>query len=224
MTGYVDAAATRGYRIHSCKIGGDDVALDKVRVRTLIGHLPEAGALTLDVNRAWLPDQAIQVMNDAPDASIYVEQPCETMDQCLHVRHHIRNPMVLDENIHTIQDIAYAWRHGICEAIGLKVGRVGGLTRARRIRDFCVAMGIRMNIEDTGGTVLADTAAVHLAQATNPIFRRATWLCHDMCEPDIAPGQGARNTYGETSAPDLPGIGVEPEISGLGQPVAQYLR
>jgi len=222
MLTYVDNAVSRGYRIHSCKIGGEDIALDRARAQALAAHLPDAGALTLDVNRAWLPDQAIQVMNAVEGRSIYFEQPCETLDECLQVRRLTSNPIILDENIHTIHDIAHAWRCRICEAIGLKVGRVGGLTKARKIRDFCVAMGIRMNIEDTGGSVLADTAAVHLAQSTSTIHRRATWLCHDMCDVDIAPGQGARNASGETDAPDLPGIGVDLDGIEPGQWVAEY--
>ncbi|NES46451.1 MAG: hypothetical protein F6K20_35825 [Moorea sp. SIO2C4] len=52
--------------------------------------------------------------------------------------------------------------------------------------------GIRMNIEETGGSVIADTAAVHLAQATPRMFLRATWLCNDMLTIDTATG-GARN-------------------------------
>ena len=110
----------------------------------------------------------------------------------------------------------------VCEVIGLKVGRVGGYTKARRIRDFCVAMGLRMNIEDTGGSVLADTAAVHLAQSTPVTHRRGTWLCHDMLSVDTAPGQGARNQMGQTVAPEQSGIGVEPDLEVLGAPVASY--
>ncbi|HMB74758.1 MAG TPA: enolase C-terminal domain-like protein, partial [Kiloniellaceae bacterium] len=93
---------------------------------------------------------------------------------------------------------------------------------ARRIRDFCVNMGLRLNIEETGGSVLADTAAVHLAQSTPDTHHRGTWLCHDMLSLDLAPGQGARNNGGTTQAPDLPGLGVEPDRSILGDPVAVY--
>ena len=39
---------------------------------------------------------------------------------------------------------------------------------------------------------------------------------------DTAPGQGARNQGGFTRAPALPGIGVEPDVAVLGEPVAVY--
>lgn len=177
---------------------------------------------TFDVNRAWLPDQAIRVMHAVRDCDGYYEQPCQTYDECLTVRRATVQPIILDECIHTYQDLVRAQADRACEAIGLKIGRVGGLTKARRMRDFCVAMGMRMNIEDTGGSVLADTAAVHLAQATPATHLRATWLCHDMLSVDTAPGQGARNTNGTTRAPDAPGIGVEPIPDALGDPIAVY--
>ena len=55
------------------------------------------------------------------------------------------------------EDLVRAHHDQACEGIGLKPNRVGGLTKARRIRDFCVQTGLRLNIEDTGGTALADT-------------------------------------------------------------------
>ena len=35
------------------------------------------------------------------------------------------------------------------DAVNLKISKVGGLTRARAIRDLAVSAGIAMNIEDT---------------------------------------------------------------------------
>jgi L-alanine-DL-glutamate epimerase-like enolase superfamily enzyme len=43
-----------------------------------------------------------------------------------------------------------------------------------------------------------------------------------MVSVDPAPGQGARNIDGCFTAPDSPGIGVEPDPALLGQPVAIY--
>ena len=93
-------------------------------------------------------------------------------------------------------------------------------TKARRIRDLCVQNGIRMNIESTGGTALADTVAVHLAQSTSPRHLRATWLCHEMLTVDPIEA-GARNLGGFTRAPESPGLGAEPIVEEL-EPVATY--
>ncbi len=220
MVGLIAAARAKGYRIHSCKVGAD-VAMDIERIRAIAGSLPAGESVTYDVNRAWLPDQAIQVMNAARDVPAYYEQPCETYEECLAVRRATSQPIILDETIQVFGDLLRAQRDGACEAIGLKIGRVGGLTKARRMRDFCVSTGLRMNIEETGGSIIGDTAAAHLAQSTPETHRRATWLSHDMIAVDTAVG-GARNEGGVTHAPEGPGLGVEPYEEVLGAPVMAF--
>jgi L-alanine-DL-glutamate epimerase-like enolase superfamily enzyme len=220
MLASIARAREKGYRIHSCKVGAD-VSLDVERIRVIAGTLGSGESATFDANRAWLRDQAIQAMNATRDCGGYFEQPCETYEDCLAVRRATEQPIILDECIHAFADLLRAERDRACEGLGLKIGRVGGLTKARRMRDFCVATGIRMNIEETGGSVIADTAAVHLAQSTPQTHRRATWLCHDMVTVKTARG-GARNDGGVTRAPEAPGLGIEPIAQVLGAPVAVY--
>ncbi len=210
----------QGYRIHSPKIGSD-VDEDVARIRAIAAALPPGDSVTFDANRAMLADQAIRLMHQTRDIDAYFEQPCETYDECLMVRRATSQPIILDEIIVDYADVVRAQADRACEAIGLKIERVGGLTKARRIRDLCVQTGIRMNIEATAGSVLADTVAVQLAQATPARFRRGTWLCHEMLTMDPCEG-GARNLGGHTRAPDAPGLGVEPRLEFLGAPVAVY--
>ena len=217
----IERYRAKGYRVHSCKIGGSQPGPDIERVRAISAALGADESAAFDVNRAWLPETAIQVMTATVESGGVFEQPCETYDECLAVRRRTVQPIYLDEGIHAFADLLRAQRDGACEGIGLKIGRVGGLTKARMLRDVCLATGIRMNIEETGGSVIADTGAVHLAQATPATHRRGTWLCHDMLSTDPAEG-GARNESGITHAPDRPGLGVEPNPEALGEPVAIY--
>ena len=197
------------------------VARDIECIKRLTAALRAGESLTFDANRAWTPDEAIRVMNQTEPVDAYFEQPCETFEQNAMVRRATRQPIILDESIKDYQDIVRASREMVCEAIGLKINRVGGLTKARRIRDFCVEAGIVMNIEETGGSALADSGAVHLAQATPTSHLRATWLCQDLLALDPIIG-GSRNHNGETTAPKAPGIGAEPNLEMLGDPVAVY--
>lgn len=215
----IDRARARGYRVHSPKVGSG-VDADIERVRVLGARVPTGDSLTFDANRAWLPDEAVRVMRATEDVDAYFEQPCETYEESLRVRRATRQPIILDESIQTFADLQRAVVDGACEAIGLKINRVGGLTKARRMRDFCVRNGMRMNIEPTGGSALADTAAVHLAQATPARHLRATWLCHEMLTVDPIEG-GARNLGGFTRAPEEPGLGAVPRVDLL-EPVEEY--
>jgi L-alanine-DL-glutamate epimerase-like enolase superfamily enzyme len=216
----LERARAKGYRTHSAKIGSG-VADDIQTIRAIDGALELGESMTFDVNRAWLPDDAIRVLSATADVDAYFEEPCATYDESLSVRRRTSQPMILDETIKTYGDAHRAIADRACEAIGLKINRVGGLTKARKIRDLCVEAGIRMNIEETGGTSLADTAAVHLAQSIPASHRKATWLCHEMLVVDPIDG-GARNLDGTTNVPDAPGLGAEPDRDVLGDPVAVY--
>jgi len=90
------------------------------------------------------------------------------------------------------------------------------------MRDFCLATGITMLVMDTGRSVLSDTGVAHFAQTIPAPSCLGVWSCQEMVSVDPAPGQGARNVDGCFSAPDQPGLGVEPDPDRLGAPAAVY--
>ena len=210
----------KGYTIHSCKVGAG-VAKDIETIRVISDYVPASESIIFDPNRSWLMIEALQIMNSITESVLDFEQPYHSYEECLQVRRQTRHPIVLDESIQCYGDVIRAHRDQACDALNIRIGRVGGLSKAKRIRDFCVETGFRLNILETGGSVISDTGAVHLAQSTPSSHLQATCLIHQMLTVDIAVG-GARNEGGYTSAPQLPGLGVEPEISALGPPVAIY--
>lgn len=223
MLAEIDSYRAMGYHVHSAKVGAN-VDLDIKRVRHLAESEKPGELIFYDVNRAWLPAEAMQVMNATSDLPVTFEQPCETLDQCAAVRARTTQTISIDERLETFEDMLRIQRDRIAEVVNIKLNRVGGLTKAIRLRDFCLNTGIKMLTMDTGGTVLADTVVQHFAQSIPREFRLGTWLCHDLLnsEAEIAPGQGSRNNKGLSEAPTLPGIGVEPALSLLGDPVAMY--
>jgi len=221
MIELIRTASAAGYRTHSAKIGGTDIAADIARIDAIAAALPDGESVTFDINRAWQPATAIQVLNSVASRD-WIEQPCETLDQCAHVAERVPQPIMLDESMHGFQDHLEAWRRGACEGVKVKPNRLGGLTRARQVRDFGVSVGWQMHIEDVGGTALADTAAIHLAASTPDANRLASWLCHYHLALDPVPGQGARNSGGVAVPPSAPGLGVAPDETAIGAPVAIY--
>ena len=221
MIELIRTASAAGYRTHSAKIGGTDIAADIARIEAVAAALPDGESVTFDINRAWQPATAVQVLNSVASRD-WIEQPCETLDQCAHVAERVPQPIMLDESMHGFQDHLEAWRRGACEGVKVKPNRLGGLTRARQVRDFGVSVGWQMHIEDVGGTALADTAATHLAASTPDANRLASWLCHYHLALDPVPGQGARNSGGVAVPPSAPGLGVAPDETAIGAPVAIY--
>lgn len=223
MLALIRTAAAQGYTVHSAKVGGTQVDLDIQRIEAISSGLPAGHKVTFDVNRAWQPGVAIQVLNTV-SARDWVEQPCETLEQCAQVALRVANPIMLDECMHDFRDHLDAWRRNACEGVKVKPNRVGGLTKARQIRDFGASVGWQMHIEDVGGSALADTAAIHLASSTPDTNRLASWLCHYHLSVDPVAGQGARNAGGVAIPPSVPGLGVAPDPERLGQPFAVYER
>ncbi len=216
MVALIRRASTAGYRTHSAKIGGSDADADIERIEAVLASLPRGEQVTFDVNRAWTPGVAVGVLNSVK-SSAWIEQPCQTLDQCAHVAKRVSNPIMLDECLLDLQDHFDAWKTGACEGVKIKPNRLGGLTKARQARDFGLSVGWQMHIEDVGGSALADTAAIHLACSTPQENRLASWLCHAHLAVDPVPGQGARNVDGLAFPPDLPGLGVAPDPATLGE-------
>lgn len=223
MIDWIETARREGYRTHSVKIGGPDPGVDIERMEIIGAALKPGESITFDVNRAWTVATALLVLNTVSSIG-WIEQPCETLDECAQVARKVRQPIVLDECLHSMADHLKAWKCNACTALKIKPNRVGGLTKARRIRDLSIAVGWPMHIEETGGSALADTAAIHLASSTPGDIRMASWLCHYHLAIDPVAKQGARNEKGVTRPPSEPGLGVVPDKTVLGKPVAIYER
>jgi len=221
MLAEIEDYRERGYRVHSAKVGADTVE-DIKRVRFLEAHRNQDEVIFYDVNRAWTRAEAVTVMNAVVDLPVTFEQPCETLEDCLAVRRLTSHAIAIDERLDTLADMTRIVSEGIGELINIKINRVGGLTRAARIRDLALAHDIGISVMPTGGTVLADTDAIHFAQTIPDPYRLRVWSCQDMITVDPAPGRGARVEDGMLSAPGGPGLGVAPDDEWLGKPDVVY--
>ena len=221
MLAEIERFREMGYYCHSAKVGSD-AEKDIERIRYLERHRLPGERILYDVNRAWTRAQASVVMNAVANLGVAVEQPGETLADIAAIRNNTTIPISVDESLVTLQDAIAIAYDGMAEIFGIKLNRVGGLTKARRMRDLAVANGIQMYIMATGGSVLADAEAAHLAQSTPEEFRLGCWSCQDMITVDVAPGLGPRNQRGMLSVSDAPGLGFAPDEAILGEPQAIY--
>ena len=217
----IDRYRQRGYIAHSVKIGGD-VERDIARIRDVESIRRPDEIILYDVNRGWTRQQALRVMHATTDLHVTFEQPCETLDDIAAISGKHAAPVSVDESLVTLQDAARIARDGLAEVFGIKLNRVGGLTKAARMRDIALAHGIDIFVMATGGSVLADTEALHLSATIPDANIRAVWACQDMLTVDVADGRGPRNIDGHLHLPETPGLGVHPDEDALGDPVAVY--
>lgn len=211
----------RGYFAHSVKIGGD-VARDIARIQDVEANRKPDEIVLYDVNRGWTRQQALRVMSACENLNVMFEQPCETLDDIAAISGKHASPVSVDESLVTLQDACRIARDGLAELFGIKLNRVGGLTKAARMRDVALAHGIDMFVMATGGSVLADTEALHLAASCPDHSCYAVWACQDMIEDEIASGRGPRAHDGCLTLSEEAGLGVHPDESALGDPIAVY--
>ncbi len=172
-----------------------------------------------DANAGWRLQDAVvaaRLLDDLPQ--LFLEQPCRTLEECLIVRRRTTLPMVLDEIISDVQSLLRAYEAGAMEAINLKISKVGGLTRARRIRDLAQELGLRLTIEDTWGGDVTTAAISHLAASTEPDALFTVSFMNDWTREHVA-GYEPRSADGRGSAPTGPGLGINVDVEALGAPV-----
>ena len=177
-----------------------------------------------DANTGWRQHDAIRVVDAVRSLAgdhgirVYIEQPCLSYEECLNVRQHTHLPMILDECMDSLGVLLRGYNDRAMDLINLKINRMGGLTRARQIRDLCISLGIVMTIEDSWGGEIATAAIAHLAQSTPAAFHFQSSAFHEYHTVAIAEG-GPMVEGGFMRASDAPGLGVAPDFGVLGEAV-----
>ena len=222
MAENVAAHRADGYSKFQLKVGGVPEE-DIERIRAVAGVLTDGEVLVADANTGWRVDDAMRVVNAVRDQDVYIEQPCRTYEHCLAVRRNTTLPFILDENITDVDALLRGHHDGAMDAINLKISKVGGLTKARLIRDLCVSLNIPMTIEDSWGGDIITAAIAHLAHSTPESLRFSATDFNSYVTVHNATGSPQRES-GHMSASDEPGLGIAPAMDVLGEPVAEYTR
>ena len=115
-----------------------------------------------------------------------------TYEECLVTRRRTSLPFVLDEVIGGVDDLTRGIADGAMDVINLKISKVGGLTKARLMRDLCIQAGIPMTIEDTWGGDIVTATIAHLAQSTPEEFSFSATDFNSYGTKDIAAGAPKR--------------------------------
>lgn len=218
MAQHVATAKAQGIARFQLKLGAAP-ADDAARARAVVEATGDDDVVVGDANAGWRLQDAVvaaRLLDGLP--RLYLEQPCPTLEECLYVRERTTLPMVLDEVIVDVPSLLRAFHAGGMEAINLKISKVGGLTRARVIRDLAQALGLRLTIEDTWGGDIATAAISHLAASADPdalftVSHMNAWVNEHIAGFEPA----SRDGVGE--APDGPGLGIEVDAAALGEPL-----
>jgi L-alanine-DL-glutamate epimerase-like enolase superfamily enzyme len=212
------AAVQAGIAGIQLKLGGDPFD-DVRRVHAVRAAVGDRILLVADANGGWGRHDALMVARMLSETgNTVLEQPCATLGECVEIRRRTSLPMSLDEVIVDAPSLIQASALGAMESINLKIGRVGGLSAARVVRDLAGALGIRATIEDTWGGDVVTAAVSHLAASTAPDLLVHASFMNDWVTEHIA-GHEPRSQNGRGRAPDGPGLGIEVDVDALAPPL-----
>ncbi len=218
MTQYVRERQAEGIHRFQLKVGADPRE-DAERVRRVVDVTQEHDLIIADANGGWrLQDAIVAARLLEPLPRVYLEQPCPTFEECVVIRNLTTLPMIYDEIVTDVQSLLRVAQQGGAGGINLKISKVGGLTKARLIRDLAETLGLSLTIEDTWGGDLVTAAVSHVAASTRPDALFTVSFMNDWVKEHIA-GYRPRSRNGVGAPYPGPGLGVEVDAQALGQPL-----
>jgi len=208
-----------GYRRFQLKVGSNPDE-DIERIRMAANVLEKGDKLIADANTGWLMHEAARVVRAVEDIDVYIEQPCETYEECLSIRERTSHPFVLDEVIDGIDILVRGHADCAMDVVNIKISKFGGLTKASLARDLCVKLGIGMTLEDSWGGDVTTAAIAHLAHSTPTEYLFTATDFNSYVTVSTATGAPQRDN-GRMKASEQSGLGIQPRMDVLGDPVLE---
>ena len=218
LAALVQAKRDKGFSVLTLKVG-DDVARD-AELTVRVAAEREAGELlTVDANGGWRLDQAMEYAHRIADVpGVMIEQPCQTLEDCLALAARTPHTVVLDESLDSIDVLADVLSRRLVSAFNLKIERIGGITKTRQLRDLALAMGATMFMQEVGGSEITYAATTHLAHTVPEAnLLGATTMKVTRSLADGAP----EIVDGRVSCSDRPGLGLSINRAALGAPIGE---
>ncbi|MFC2164127.1 cis-3-hydroxy-L-proline dehydratase [Acidobacteriota bacterium] len=207
----------KGYRRFQLKVGGDPDE-DIKRTKAVLEVIQPGDVLVADANTGWITRHALRVVNALEGEDVYIEQPCVSLEECLVVRERTRLPFVLDEIIKDVDSLLRAYNQRAMDVVNIKISRVGGLTKAKQLRDLCESLGIAMTLEDSWGGDITTATIAHLVGSTKSEFYFTSTDFNSYNDVHIA-ADAPRIRDGYLDVPSGPGLGIHVDEKALGDPV-----
>ncbi|NOD77792.1 MULTISPECIES: mandelate racemase/muconate lactonizing enzyme family protein [unclassified Ruegeria] len=206
----------QGYRRLQVKVGQDPLE-DIERLRAVRSAVPSDVALYADANGGWLVEDALRFLRGVGDLDFWLEQPCMSMAENRRVAQSCPHPFILDESITGLEPMLVAHADGMVSGVTLKMARIGGVGPTRLLSDVAVQLGLKVTIEDTGGSTI-NTAATAQMMARLPV-RLAAHTVDFMNWVTVQNATGMPPcTDGLLHVPKGAGLGVEVDPDTLGEP------
>jgi L-alanine-DL-glutamate epimerase-like enolase superfamily enzyme len=214
--------AAEGYPRMQIKVGGRPVEIDIAVIRKVWETVGTKMRLAVDGNRGWTTRDALRVSRECVAVPLILEQPCNTLEEIATIRGQLHHAVYVDENGEDLATVLRCVGAGLCDGFGMKVTRIGGLQAMATFRDICEARAMPHTCDDAWGGDIIAAACTHMGATVAPRLLEGVWLAQPYIEGHYDPEGGIRIEGGHIRLPDGPGLGVNPDESLFGAPVASF--
>lgn len=211
-----------GYRRIQIKLGGRHVQEDVAVIRKTWEVIGPQTRLVVDANRSLTPADTITLSQQCRDIPLAIEQPCNTLDEIAAIKDRLCHPVYLDESTTDLNAVVHAIAHQLCDGFGLKISRLGGLSRFAVVRDLCAAHSLPHSCEDSWGGDLVSAASVHMGSTVQPRMLEGVWLAAPYMREQYDPINSIQIENGYIIVPTGPGLGIEPNAAVMGEPCMSF--
>ena len=211
-----------GYPRLQIKLGGHPIEVDIECIRKVWEAIGNGMRLAVDANRGWTKRDAIRVSRECRDIPFIMEQPCNTAQDLFDIRPQVSHAIYMDESSTDLPTVVRAIGTGQIDGFGMKVTRLGGLQPMTTFRDICEAHTVPHTCDDSWGGDIIAAACTHIGATVNPRLLEGVWIAAPYIEGNYDSENGIRIEKGHIALPKGPGLGVVPDETMFGAPVADF--
>jgi O-succinylbenzoate synthase len=167
--------------------------------------------LQVDANAAYTLDD-VETFKEMDEFDLLlIEQPLSDGDLIDHsqLQSQLTTPICLDESILSTRDARQALEIDACRIINIKQARVGGLSVAGAIHDYCLARSVPVWCGGLLETGIGRAANIALAAKEGFVLPGDISATDRYYDSDIAQPEFTLNSDSTIDVPERPGLGVD---------------
>jgi O-succinylbenzoate synthase len=213
LVGVVEDYLKQGYGRIKLKIKpGRDIS-DVSAVRSSFPDL----RLQVDANSAYDLESGKDLLPLDELGLLMIEQPLAEDDLWDHrqLQARFRTALCLDESIVSVRHARQALEMEACRVVNIKAGRVGGLSQAIAIHDFCLAEGVPVWCGGMLETGVGRAANLALASLPGFVYPGDISATDRYYEEDITQERFLLNPDSTITIPTAPGLGISIDFQAM---------